>query len=217
MPLHYSRQKHLLFTHVSRTGGTTLTNCLSSLLPDFRLLLGQHEPLAAARPILGKHFEQSFKFAFVRNPWERFVSWYALIGQAPQATEIDKATVLDPESSHWKNFDSFLENWCKAEVLIDGAIRRRLSQWAQLTDAQGTLLVDDFGRFENFEKDAVRLLKKVGIKCPVLPTIIPSRHQHYSVYYSDFGREIVEESFAEDLKVFGYRFDNSVGVSKTAI
>lgn len=204
----YSRQKGVLFTHVSRTGGTTMSDCLLTLLPDAKSLVGQHAPLAAARPVLGDLFTQTFKFACVRNPWERFVSWFALIGQAGQVQGMrSDARFVDPASDHWKGFDAFLENWSAKEMQIDGVPRRQFSQWAQLADRDGVLLTDDFGRFETLAADAVRLFAKAGIECPSLPKVNVSYHHHYSAYYSAFGRELIEQIFPEDVVQLGYRFE----------
>ena len=148
----YSQQLQLLFTHVSRTGGTPITDCIFGLDRDVMPILGQHDALAAARPILGDEFDTAFKFAFVRNPWDRFVSWYALIGQVTRQLATDCEDLANPKSEHWKQFDDFLESWSCQEIEIDGIRRRRLSQWAQLTDAKERLLVDDFGRFETLDE-----------------------------------------------------------------
>lgn len=207
----YSQQNRVLFVHVSRTAGMTITNYLRRALPDSRRLVGQHAPLIAARPILGDLFDESFKFAFVRNPWDRFVSWYTVLGQAKHAAQTDRAMFIDPESEHWKGFDAFLELWSAEEVLMDGVVRHRLSQWAQLVDGEGKLLTDDFGRFETFVEDAVRLLTKAGLPCGSLSTINSSQHHHYSVYYSDFGRELIAQVFPEDIVNLGYRFEDARG------
>jgi hypothetical protein len=210
----YSRKSRVLFTHVSRTGGTggtAIADCLRRSLPDSKELLGQHEPPVCARSVLGELFDRSFKFAFVRNPWDRFVSWYALIGRSTHTPETEPASLVDPESEHWKGFDAFLENWSAETALIDGALRRRLGQWDQLADADGQLLTDDVGRFETLAEDADRLFAKAGIDCPSLPTMNSSRHHHYSLYYSDFGRELVDSVFRRDVEQFGYRFEEPRG------
>ena len=202
----YSRHQGVLFTHVSRTGGTAIVDCLRGSLPDCKSILGQHAALAEARAVLGDDFAQAFKFAFVRNPWDRFVSWFALIGQATRTDETELARLADPESAHWKRFDAFLEKWAAKETQIDGVRRRELSQWAQLVDAEGVLLTDDFGRFESLAEDAVRLFARAGIASLTLPKMNSSRHHHYSAYYSAFGRELVEHAFPEDVVQLGYRF-----------
>lgn len=185
----------------------TIDNCMRRLLPDSRTIVGQHAPLVSARALLGDRFEAAYKFAIVRNPWDRFVSWYALIAQAQYSGNSNRSELVNPASKHWQGFDSFLENWCAQLTQIDGTPRRQLSQWAQLVDADNVMLVDDIGRFENYAVDATRLLAKAHMDTALLPKINPSQHLHYSVYFSAFGRELIENAFPEDIANFGYQFD----------
>lgn len=203
----YSAKGRVLFAHVSRTAGTSIGEYLRQALPDATQLLEQHEPLVAARRLLGADFDKTFKFAMVRNPWERLVSWYALIGQTRFGDAVDLATLSDPDWEHWKNFDAFLESWSAEEFEFNGVIRRRLSQWAQLSDADGRLLTDDIGRFENAPQDLQRIFARIGVNLSSLPIVNASRHGHYGDYYSNFGRELVAQVFQDDVKGFGYRFE----------
>ncbi len=142
----YSADRKLIFVHVSRTGGTSLDRILQHQLSDIKHLLNQHSSLLEAQNLLGGEFKQINSFAFVRNPWDRFVSWYALIGKTLNGTNL----CMDPSSDHWKQFDQFLDSCSKLEIQIDGVPRKELSQWAQLTGRNGQLLVDEVGRFESF-------------------------------------------------------------------
>ena len=195
----------------------TIDNCMRRVFSDARTMVGQHAPVVAARAVLGVRFNKAFKFAFVRNPWDRFVSWYALMVRARVAIELRcetgkadtiAALSIDPASKHWIGFDAFLENWCAMAVQIDGVQRRQLSQWAQLVDANGLMLVDEIGRFENYTTDATRLLANAHIEVGSLPKINASMHRHYSVYYSAFARELIEHAFPEDIVHFGYQFES---------
>lgn len=106
-------KRQLPFTHISRTGGTTLTNCLHDAIPfpNVQQLLEQHSPLAT------------------------------------------NTEYRDPTAKYWKDFDAFLEDWASQKIIIDGVVRRKLSQWVQLADANGQLLTDDIGRFETLATD----------------------------------------------------------------
>jgi hypothetical protein len=76
----------LLFIHVPKTGGTTILTLLGlwkeERSPDLHTLFGdlgpldlQHLTVAQARQFLTPaEFAAYFKFAFVRNPWDRAVS-----------------------------------------------------------------------------------------------------------------------------------------------
>jgi len=198
----YSSERGILFTHVSRTGGTAITECLRRELPNLVDLLGQHAPLLLAKPILGSTFQDAFKFAIVRNPWDRFVSWYALIGK----TQLGD-TIADPDHAHWQAFDDFLEKWAADQYEVDGVRRRSLSQWAQLSDLEGKLLTDNIGRFETLNDDFNRIIKKFGLSSTILSLVNESPRQHYSVYYSNLGRELVGYYFRHDVDGFGYCFE----------
>ncbi len=203
----YSEKSQVLFAHISRTGGTTIDNCMRRLLPDSRTIVGQHAPLFAARKLLGERFDHAYKFAFVRNPWDRFVSWYALITQTKHANALTRAALIDPASTHWRGFDAFLETWCAQEVKIAGVPVRQLSQWGQLVDADGILLTDAIGRFETYTADAARLCANAKLGACALQKINASAHLHYSVYYSAFGRELIAHEFPEDVANLGYQFE----------
>lgn len=208
----YSAQSKVLFCRISRTGGTSVSDCLQRSMPDAHQLLGldQHEFLESARTTLGvEAFENAFKFAFVRNPWDRFVSWYAMIARATLVNHHCLERLADPVNDHWNSFDSFLDNWSGETVQIDGVPRPKLSQSAQLSDAGGKILTDEIGRFESLAEDIVRLFARIGIECPEIPRINTSVHHHYSAYYSDYGRELVAEIFKEDVERFGYQFENN--------
>ena len=197
----------MIFTHVSRTGGMAIDNCMRRLAPDSRTIVGQHAPLFAARPLLGHRFDQTYKFAFVRNPWDRFVSWFAMMTNAQYASQLDRSTLIDPDAKHWQGFDAYLESWCQQKIEFAGVQIQSMSQWAQLSDADGVLLTDGLGRFENYAADTARLFAQANL-CPgEIPKINASQHLHYSVYYSAFGRELIAHTFPEDAKKLGYQFE----------
>lgn len=202
----YSAERKLIFVHVSRTGGTSLAPLIKGHLSDIRHLLNQHSSILEAQNLLGNEFEQFNSFAFVRNPWDRFVSWYAMIGKTLKGANMCKDEIMDPSTLHWKQFDQFLNCWSKLEINIDGVPRKELSQWAQLTGRDGQLLVDEVGRFESFMDDAKSIFSKFGLTFTSQPKINESPHHHYSVYYSNYGRELVESVFQDDIKNFDYSF-----------
>jgi hypothetical protein len=206
----YSAQRGVLFTHVSRTGGMAITQYLRDQLPDVVEMSGQHAPLIAARSVLGPAFDHAFKFAIVRNPWDRFVSWHALIGKTQLGNKTEPAVIAEPDHEHWKGFDEFLERWAADEYEIEGVRRCSLSQWAQLSDLEDKLLADKIGRYETLNDDFANIIRDLELPLQPLSLINHSPRQHYSLYYSDFGRELVGHHYRQDIAGFGYRFESNV-------
>ncbi|ADZ89715.1 sulfotransferase family 2 domain-containing protein [Marinomonas mediterranea] len=206
--MYISRQHNFLFCHVSRTGGTSLTEHIKRHVKDVEQVRLQHLSMKEGKAILGEEFDTFFKFTLVRNPWERLVSWYALMALSDASFDLNSAALNAlPDSPHWRKFDEFLE--AVSTQKIGGCRGNRLvfSQWQQLIDDDGNLLVDEIGRFENYAQDIPKFLSKVNVMKPFEENVNGSKHLHYSEYYSDFGKELVADVFHEDVSNFGYHFE----------
>ena len=87
------------------------------------------------------------------------------------------------------------------------------SQLSWLVDASGRLLVQTVIKLEELEQRWPELQRQI---CGFAHTPYaedaelrrnPSSHSHYSTYYDDATRRIVESYVASDLQAFGYRFE----------
>lgn len=206
--MYLSRQRNFLFCHVPRTGGSSLFEHISCHVSDAERLFLQHLSMKEAKSLLGADFAGLFKFAFVRNPWDRLVSWHALTSLCNAKFDFNDPDLQTcPDSPHWQNFDQFLEEACEKKVERFRCDWLNFSQWLQLTDHEGNLLVDEVGRFENYQQDAEKFLLQVDVMQPFNISNNGTKHLHYSHYYSDFGRELVADVFAEDVVNLGYQFE----------
>ena len=207
----YSFQAGVLFVHVSRTGGTSIQACMrTGLNESTNLGSSAHAPICEARTELGALFDSTYKFAIVRNPWDRLVSWFSLISSITLAPDLDIKTHSDPQAQHWNEFDAYLDSALKETCMIDGVERLVMSQFHQLADAQGLLLTNELGRFESLSDDVNRLLRAANLRCPQLKKLNPTNHLHYSRYYSDYGRQLVNELLKDEIENFNYRFETIV-------
>ncbi len=205
----YSFQQNFLFTHVARTAGVSIEQALRFALPNLRAIGRQHSTLAEARADLGPLYADLFTFAFVRNPWDRLVSWRGFLagldGTPAQA-------VADPDAAHWRAFEGFLADVISETRDIDGVTRPVFSQFHQLADAGERILASHVGRFETLVEDTAAIFAKAGLRVPPLTHENRSAHLPYAAYYSDAAREMVAEAFAKDVEAFGYRFEGEVVV-----
>ena len=145
-----------------------------------------HATAANMRALLPGHvFDSYFKFALVRNPWDRCVSRY----------EYYRKLVKPPRGEQLKSFPEFL-NW-------DFQPQKR-----RIADANGNLLVDFVGKIENLAHDMEHVFRTCDL--PLSATAIgmlnTTDHRPYHNYYDATTRELVREKYRDDVVSFGYEF-----------
>lgn len=125
------------------------------------------------------NWHQNFKFAFVRNPWDKLVSAYHFCRTRP----IRQVFGSDPRIS-FRTRLSFLS----AVMLLFRTWARLYpmkSSSSYITSSKGNLLLDYVGRYEGLEMDLGRVFSRLGLR---LPTELPKRnrtqHRSYRTYYS---------------------------------
>jgi Sulfotransferase family len=197
---------NLIFVHIQKTGGTAINRALGvNDSPGEK-----HRTSQELHQLYGSEaWERSFKFSFVRNPWDRLVSWWSMINAGRGAYEAHGVSngffryVLDNATT----FDEFLAN-CTDEIEdVDGKKCIFKNQLDYLTDQDGTIMVDFIGRFESLVQDFSFITTKVyGVAKP-LPVVNASEHEPYQAYYTPQTRKLVQDAYGRDLAHFGFTFD----------
>jgi hypothetical protein len=67
--------------------------------------------------------------------------------------------------------------------------------------------IDFIGKIENLQNDFNTICDNIGIPRKPLTQRNKSKHDHYSKYYDKETRDIVASRFAEDIEMFGYKFE----------
>jgi hypothetical protein len=213
-----SREKRFLFVHIQKTAGISIRSALERSIPDLRPLLGTHDTASQAREHLGDaEYGRYFTAAFVRNPWDRLVSWYTMIVQRSERLSWWRRRRSPGYIRLWqyvhensRDFEGFVRN-CTDEIDdVDGRKSFTRNQVDYISDG-GRLIVDFVGRYERLDDDARRLFERLGLPPAELPRANTSRHDHYGAYYSDELAELVGRRFARDVEAFGYRFERREG------
>jgi hypothetical protein len=137
-----------------------------------------------------------FKFCFVRNPWERLVSYY-------QYFKPDKNFKLIWVTGAWENrlsFTGFVESLLTRSYPF-------LHQRHFALGKNGVAPMDYVGRYETLEDDWRQICAKLNIEA-ALPWVNRSRRRFpYQIFYNDRTRKIVAEVFAKDVRLADYRFE----------
>lgn len=190
-----STQKKFLFVHVQKTAGNSISRVLLPYADDkvmlrrtgedfeFRAL--KHTSLEKYRKQLDQDLYQSlFKFAVIRNPWDRMVSYLC-----------------------WQN------NTARPLPFVD-IIKRHAAPCLRCvceTSNQYGVDVDYLIRFEHLQDEFNIVCDKIGIGRIRLPKINTSRHGHYSTYYDNKLVELVRKYHGCDVEYGNYKFENIAG------
>ncbi len=219
-----SHDYKLIFVHIQKTGGDTVSRLLSDSVPDvFRFKAKHGFAVDAAKDL--EYWNEYFKFAFVRNPWDRLVSWYSMIRDAEKirwhqalANQRNRSHLRQTrENKLWRyvldnssTFEEFVLNCTdEIEVARDVYYSFTYNQLDYVTDNKDNLLVDFVGRFENLGSDLLKVYDELDIDLKSIPHENRSVRGHYSSFYTPETKMIVEERFKRDIEYFGYEFEGA--------
>jgi chondroitin 4-sulfotransferase 11 len=219
MPI--AHNKKLIFIHIPRTGGTSVEKNLSLIAKsnkeDLEVFYGKifspkikahnfssdylhHLRAAEIKEIVGeKIFNSYFKFAFVRNPWDKLVSLHTRLKEH-KSPDLCKAFGIETlRNVSFERFIDLLKNRPQHHHLYP--------QYKFVTNEDKKTIVDFIGKFENLEKDFYKVCKKAKLRFKRLPKKNRTKHTHYSKYYTDTTKKIVAEIYADDIEMFQYEFN----------
>ena len=147
-----------------------------------------------------EEFDTRYKFCFVRNPWDRCVSWFYYHKNTmklhPYKTLTFKEWVMQGCPHHWKR-----QNGTNYELFGHSP----LDQWHFVCDNDDNILVDFVGRYETFSTDFQKICKHLNITSE--ETHINKTRNRTFDYMSEYDLESFEkirEIFQKDISLFGY-------------
>jgi hypothetical protein len=215
---------NFLFIHLPKTAGNSVQNILLPYSDD-------HVHLAHARqdgverfeirnsryPQHRKHatyqhyknfmepevFEGLYKFATIRNPWDRCVSFYFSPHRGVSA--------FDPDA-----FERLIVGQIRTvrqftcpRTYLERAMDRAGKPWLLERFRRDAIdqHIDFMMRFEHLEADLNHILQHLGLPEQSLPHRNQGKREHYSTYYTPRTRKLVAEKFAEEIEWGQYTFE----------
>ena len=209
-----SHDRRCIFIHIPKCGGTSIENLIWPRPEDrteANLWMGfiskyrnkyqtgglQHLLASQVREEVGLDiFNYYYKFAIVRNPWDRIVSQFAYMQTRPDLMDF---IGMQPDTE----FKAYL-NLIQAKQHV---------QWMPQTDfildQDGTLLVDKIGRLESLEEDFIEIFRILGICREQNKIFHFNRSQRESIdhYYDQETIEMVSEMYSSDISFLNHSFD----------
>jgi hypothetical protein len=201
-----------IYTKIAKTGGTSIYKMLleSSVSEDI-----SHKGHWHLADQISEKTKDYFKFSFVRNPWERAVSYYFYKRQRLLNNHHDEKDLFFTKytfEQYLLETDKFtpVYNWkpesyaLKAMIMKHGWYHNQID-W--LTDDKGVPLVDYVGKLENIAEEMPIIFDRLGMSNVPVKHVNKSRHKHYTKYYtSNEMIEAVEKLWGKDVKLYNYKF-----------
>ena len=149
---------------------------------------GPHTPARKIkREIKPEIWNNYFKFAFERNPFDKMISSYS------------RKTSIDHYQGSFKQFclDCSEGKW-------------NFPLGFRMYTIKGELSVDFIGKYETLNSDFEFVRNKLGLP-PMELTHEKGDYRkdksHYSTFYDDESRKIVEKHYSREINFFGYKFE----------
>jgi len=159
-------------------------------IPDLSKIGHGHLSLQQVRPYFRpEDFAGFFKFAFVRNPFDRFISYCAFMTREGGQFEQNPQNVMR----------HFIDNPPWQHILFQ-------PQHGLVADPEGKLLTDYLGRVEEMQRSYDEAARRIGIPSRLLDRVNASSRKDYRDYYDQPLIDGVAKLYARDLELFGYEF-----------
>lgn len=194
-----SHEHRFIFVHIQKTAGKSLLKALG--LP----LGADHRFAQVQRDAYGEGLWNAyFKFAFVRDPWDRLVSgyFYRVKGGSGRPGDLARARLYP------RSFRKFCRNLDHFMSLPDEHMFVPQYQW--ISDQDGRVLMDFVGRYERLHADFAEISRRIGLRGASLPHVNRSDHKPYWEHYDRETRDLVARAYEGDIERFGYDFGHPV-------
>lgn len=193
-------QKKLLFIHIPKAAGCSIHQALfnSDAIGHFTI-----DEFRKVTP--GALWNSLYTFSFVRNPFDRTLSAYSYLshGGRKKGEDLEYQRML----SDFPTFERFVLRWLAVQDV--SLIEHFRPQHTYICDRKGRVLVDYVGRFETLEDDFGELCQLRGLQCelPIENKTKSKTVERYQTAYTPEMREVIEDVYGDDLKIFDYSFD----------
>ena len=134
-------------------------------------------------------FASAWKFTFVRNPWDKYVSAWRYL----------KSTMDLP-------FEVVVQNPPSKDDHKEDYNHMTRSQLEVIQDDDGDLIVDDIFKVEDMPNALQVIANRTGIPISTLPRLRTTDHEQYRKYYTKETMEIIAQRYAKEIEMFEYQF-----------
>ena len=208
-----SKRHKFIFFHIPKVAGSSVTRALRKhsdypieriynymidylgVIPRLNLYNMHITPIELQELMKNlSNFDEYYKFAFVRNPWDWHVSQFMYHKQKSNAYYHNEFKNME--------FCNYVDWAIQEENIVSANARQK----AFLSDNNGNLMVNFIGHFENLKRDFELIRNQIGVNSEIASVNPSKRKSNYRDYYNAELKSKIEEAFQEDINFFGYKF-----------
>jgi hypothetical protein len=208
----WNYDKESIFGHNPKTAGTSIYEMFA-----MERTYDTHVPVAGYQAADAALFKRAFKFAVVRNPWDRLVSAFQYLKHGTTSS----SDIRWEQDEWWSKrylagIDSFPDF---LQALQVPKFRHLVLTWRHfipqhyfITIGKSGHLMDYLIRFEDFDRGVQAVASKVGLQTTLVQRNVSKRlgMQHY---YNEADIRFVGQLYSRDVELFGYNFPSPTSVT----
>lgn len=193
-----SETHQFIFLAVAKTGSSSIE---AALAPYRSALTDQFKKHATCtrvkRELPAAMWQQFFKFAIVRNPYDCMQSWYFYRQREELA---DPGHPRHHLFTGNQSFDEFVETFGQKEWMLNQV------EWVAPAAMDLKVQLDYVGRYETLDEDYREICHRIGIPHTPLPTLRSSSNSREKTakLWTPYTRQLVNEYFRQDFETFGF-------------
>ena len=202
-----SDYSNIAFIHMPKTAGTSISRSFPYLGNNF--MYDIYRPHRTAKDLQSQniHLEKMFTFTFVRNPYDRFVSFYHYFLDRVDKFALSNMVYKRLQDKDFSSFCLFLPKFLHRYPAAYLFFR---PQYLYIEGFKPNFI----GRYENLQKDWKRLLITIKNKTTLVPNLKTqllhrkkSNHTNYKQYYNTKTQRAIYRFYQKDFEIFGYDKD----------
>lgn len=196
----FQRMNDCIFIHIPKTAGSSITTQLNK---GTKVVGREHATWREYKARSPFYFNNSFKFTFVRNPWDRIVSTYFYLKDGGNKDNKDMY-YKNLINSKYPTFQKFVLEFLNKETIWSHILF--WPQWFYIIDNQDKLQVDFLGKYETLKEDNKYIMGILGININ-LPNSNKSKRKNYEEYYSEKTKQRIGDLYSKDVFLFKYSYN----------